>query len=124
MERLSSPENPSQSLNCGPNDIVMRLLGRQGTPSSLRVKTEDPGTGVLGVKTLSHELIPDFSSCAELGRFFKEIIVCVKEKGKPRGKLIHRQARFDRRLNILDAIPRVKANSCNAVDPLPGCGSR
>src|SRR5262249_1061816 len=80
MERLSAAQNCRQSLNCGTDDIVVRLLSGQRATPGLRMKTKHQGTRGLSMKTFGHHSVPNLASRAILGDLLKKIIVSIEEE--------------------------------------------
>src|SRR5262245_28643514 len=86
VQRLRSAENGRQSLNGDSDDVVVRLLGGEGTAGGLRVKSKDRRFRILTLEPFGHHLVPDLSRRTILGNFFEQIVVGVEEKREPRSK--------------------------------------
>ena len=104
MQRLCPPQNRRQRLDGRADDIVLRLLRRQAAPRRLRVEAHRPGAGILRPVALPHPARPDPPRGAVLADLFKKVEMGVKEKRKPRGKVIHRQPRRNPRLHVGEAV--------------------
>ena len=104
MQRLRAAQHGSQGLNRGANDVVLGLLRGQRRARSLGVKTQHPGARIIRLETFTHNLRPHAASGTEFGDFFQELVVRIKEEGKPGGKLVNIQTSPDRGVHISNAI--------------------
>jgi len=75
VKGLGPTENCGQGLKGCADHIIKRLLGCKRTACSLRVKSQPPGSRVLGLESLLHDLCPDTSGRPVLGDLFKKINV-------------------------------------------------
>src|SRR4030067_2209740 len=68
------------------------------------MKSEHPGTGLLGHKTLPHDLSPDPPCRPEFCNLFKEVDVGVEKEGEPRSKIIHVEAPLHGSFHVSDSV--------------------
>ena len=61
--------------------VVVRLLGGQRAAGGLRVESQLPTPWVFSAESLAHDARPHAPGCSELGDFFQEVIVGIKEEG-------------------------------------------
>src|SRR5689334_13312903 len=104
MKRLRAAQHGSQGLDCNTDNIIIRLLCRQGGPCRLRVKPQHPGTRILSVKTISHHSGPDSPGSAKLRYLLEKIIMRVEKERKAGSEGIDIQATIEGRLHIRHCI--------------------
>ena len=110
MEGLGATQHGRKGLEGDPHDVVLRLLGREGASGRLGMKTEHQRLWGFCAESFFHDPGPQSPSCSELGNLFKKIQVGIKEKRKPRGKVIHLQARLEGRLHVGNPIGQGKSH--------------
>ena len=81
MEGLCSSQHRGHGLVGHPNDVVLRLLGREAHASRLSVGAQAPCLRVGGAVFLAHETGPNAPRRTKLGDFFEEIVVHIEEEG-------------------------------------------
>jgi len=109
MQRLGPAQHRRQGLRGRPDDIVVRLLRREGTARRLGVETHPPGTGILGFIAVPHRLRPDPPRRPQFGDLFEEINVGIEEERKARGEFIHIQPlAADHVLHVFHPVPKRK----------------
>ena len=104
VKRLRASENRRQGLYRRADDVVVRLLRRQGNARRLRVEPQHPGAGLFGPEPLSHDLRPHAPGRAELRNLLQQIALGDEEEGQPPREAIDVEPRIDRRLHVGDSV--------------------
>ncbi len=116
VQALCAAEHRGQRLNGYANDVVLRLLCRQRRTAGLRVEPEHLCLWIRGAKFL-RDVGPHAAGRPEFGYFLKEIIVRIKEEGKPLSEHIDVQSYFKGCFQIRFAVGQCKRQF------LYGCGA-
>ena len=88
MQRLGSPQHGGQCLKGYAGHVVVWLLCRERYASGLCMGTQQHGPRILRVITPRDLSRPNAARGSQLGDLFKKIAVHIKEKGKPRCKVV------------------------------------
>src|SRR3954451_7206158 len=104
MQRLSPAEHSGQRLYRYPSDVYQRLLHSERYACRLGVKPQLHGARIFRTETFLHCPCPYDTSCTILCDLLEKVIMCIKEKRKPRDKFINVHSAIDAVLYILDTV--------------------
>jgi hypothetical protein len=94
VQRLGTTEYRGKGLKGCTDNIVVRLLGSEGTAGSLGMKPKPQRTGILCLESFFHDLCPHPPSGPEFCYLLKEVQMGVKEKREPGSEGVHTHASF------------------------------
>ena len=117
MKRVGSTQNGSEPLKGYAHNVIVRLLSGERNSGGLRMSSQHPGLGVLGAVFFPHQAGPDAAGRAELGDLFEEIVVHVKEKRKPRGKVINLHTALEAFVDVTEPIRKRKSQLLDSRRP-------
>src|SRR5450432_560238 len=112
MQGLCTAEYCRKCLDGYPGNIVYWLLGRQRTATGLYMKSKHHCFRV-GSAQILHNIRPHTTCGPEFSRLLKQIIMCIKEKGKPLAKFINVEPFFNGCFNISLAVSQGKCDFLN-----------
>ena len=104
MQRLGPAEDRRERLERGPDDVHLRLLGRQRDAGRLGVEAHQPGARVLRAVALAQLARPDPAGGAVLGDLLEEVDVRVEEEGEARREVVDREPAGDRGVDVGEAV--------------------
>ena len=104
VERLGAAEDRRHRLDGDPDDVVVGLLGGEGAARGLGMEPQLQRAGVGGPESVAHEARPQAPGRAELRDLFQEVVMGVEEEREPLAKLVHVEARVDRRAHVGDGV--------------------
>ena len=104
VQRLAAAQHCRKRLDGHAHDIVLRLLRGQRRAGGLRVEAQKQGARIFCGEALLHNFGPEAASGAELGDFFEEIAVGVKEEGKLRSEIVNGESGVESGLDVGNAI--------------------
>ena len=102
--RLRAPEDPGECLHRGPDDVDLRLLGRERHPCGLGVEPQLHRALQLRAVAVVEPPGPDAARRPVLGDLLEEVDVGVEEEAQPGREGIDGQARLQRQLDVGEAV--------------------
>src|SRR5438132_5942471 len=115
MKRLRSTEDSRKSLDCDPDNVVVRLLRCQSLTARLGVKPQLARFEVPGFETVLHYPSPDSPGGPELRDLLQEVVPAGKEEGELWSELVYLEPSFKSGPYVFDRVCKTESQFLNRV---------
>ena len=80
MQRLGTTKDCGHSLQCHPNDVIIRLLCRQRAPRRLRMKAQHLRPWGRRLEAITHNPGPQPTRRPEFSNFLQKMVMYIEKK--------------------------------------------